>query len=55
MARDVSAPDMIEATGFLDIPTTTLANLLGREQVMDIGIRPLWGPIPAGAAETLDD
>jgi 4-hydroxy-4-methyl-2-oxoglutarate aldolase len=25
-------------------PTTTLADLLGREQVMDIGIRPLWSP-----------
>jgi regulator of RNase E activity RraA len=29
-------------TGFKDIPTTTLAEILGREQVMDIGIRPLW-------------
>ncbi|MEV2216421.1 hypothetical protein AB0H86_34220 [Streptomyces sp. NPDC050997] len=28
---------MIEATEFLDIPTTTLADLLGRERVMDIG------------------
>ncbi|MER7919489.1 MULTISPECIES: RraA family protein [unclassified Streptomyces] len=31
---------------FRDIPTTTLADLLGVEQVMDIGIRPLWGPVP---------
>jgi 4-hydroxy-4-methyl-2-oxoglutarate aldolase len=29
-----------------DIPTTTLADVLGREQVMDIGIRPLWTPVP---------
>lgn len=28
--------------GFEDISPTTLADLLGREQVMDIGIRPLW-------------
>lgn len=27
---------------FKDIPPTTLADLLGREQIMDIGIRPLW-------------
>jgi 4-hydroxy-4-methyl-2-oxoglutarate aldolase len=27
---------------FEDIPPTTLADLLGRAQVMDIGIRPLW-------------
>ncbi|MFE7896260.1 RraA family protein [Streptomyces sp. NPDC057424] len=40
---------------FADILTTTLADLLGREQVMDIGIRPLWGPVPrvAGAAFTV--
>ena len=28
---------------FEDIPTTAVADLVGREQVMDIGIRPLWG------------
>ncbi|MEU5532652.1 RraA family protein [Streptomyces sp. NPDC020362] len=40
---------------FQDIPTTTLADLLGREQVMDIGIRPLWTPVPrvAGPAFTV--
>ncbi|CAL2066774.1 Oxaloacetate decarboxylase [Streptomyces murinus] len=40
---------------FRDIPTTTLADLLGVEQVMDIGIRPLWGPVPrvAGPAFTV--
>ncbi|AUG78047.1 diguanylate cyclase [Kitasatospora sp. MMS16-BH015] len=27
---------------YQDVPTTTLADLLGRAQVMDIGIRPLW-------------
>ncbi|MFF7645415.1 RraA family protein [Streptomyces canus] len=46
---------MIETTEFADIPTTTLADLLGRDQVMDIGIRPLWGPVPrvAGPAFTV--
>jgi 4-hydroxy-4-methyl-2-oxoglutarate aldolase len=33
---------MQHVTGYADIPTTTLADLLGRAQVMDIGIRPLW-------------
>ncbi|MEU0030347.1 RraA family protein [Streptomyces sp. NPDC006335] len=37
---------MSETTEFADIPTTTLADLLGRDRVMDIGIRPLWGPVP---------
>lgn len=46
---------MIETTEFADIPTTTLADLLGRDQVMDIGVRPLWGPVPrvAGPAFTV--
>jgi len=35
---------MTDAIEFRAIPTTTLADLLGRGQVMDIGIRPLWGP-----------
>ncbi|MFJ4515947.1 RraA family protein [Streptomyces sp. NPDC088816] len=50
-ATDPTAP----AAGFADIPTTTLANLLGRAQVMDIGIRPLWSPVPrvAGPAFTV--
>lgn len=40
---------------FRDVPVTTLADLLGREQVMDIGIRPLWQPVPrvAGPAFTV--
>ncbi|MFE0388134.1 RraA family protein [Streptomyces bungoensis] len=40
---------------FADIPTTTLADVLGRRQVMDIGIRPLWQPVPriAGPAFTV--
>jgi 4-hydroxy-4-methyl-2-oxoglutarate aldolase len=39
---------------FAAIPTTTLAELLGREQVMDIGIRPLWpSPRIAGPAFTV--
>ncbi|MEV6005290.1 RraA family protein [Streptomyces sp. NPDC051976] len=44
-----------DVTGFRDIPPTTLADVLGREQVMDIGVRPLWGPMPrlAGPAFTV--
>jgi 4-hydroxy-4-methyl-2-oxoglutarate aldolase len=46
---------MTDATGFSDIPPTTLADLLGRQQVMDIGIRPAWPSIPrvAGPAFTV--
>ncbi|MGW1049426.1 RraA family protein [Streptomyces sp. NPDC002521] len=46
---------MTDTEAFAGIPTTTLADLLGREQVMDIGIRPLWGPVPrvAGPAFTV--
>ncbi|MFF8916057.1 RraA family protein [Streptomyces sp. NPDC015032] len=46
---------MNDATGFGDISPTTLADLLGREQVMDIGIRPLWPSVPrvAGPAFTV--
>ena len=46
---------MNDVTGFNDIPPTTLADLLGREQVMDIGIRPLWPSISrvAGPAFTV--
>ena len=46
---------MTDATDFQGIPTTALAELLGRKQVMDIGIRPLWGPVPpvAGPAFTV--
>jgi 4-hydroxy-4-methyl-2-oxoglutarate aldolase len=41
--------------GFNEISPTTLADVLGREQVMDIGIRPLWPSIPrvAGPAFTV--
>ncbi|MFF4254050.1 RraA family protein [Streptomyces sp. NPDC001663] len=35
---------MTDTIEFQAVPTTTLADLLGRGQVMDIGIRPLWGP-----------
>ena len=40
---------------FADIPTTTLADVLGRAQVMDIGLRPLWPGMPrvAGPAFTV--
>lgn len=46
---------MSDIAGFENVPPTTLADLLGREQVMDIGIRPLWSPIPrvAGPAFTV--
>ncbi|MFE7616749.1 RraA family protein [Streptomyces sp. NPDC057496] len=46
---------MNDVSGFKDISPTTLADLLGREQVMDIGIRPLWSPMPrvAGPAFTV--
>ena len=33
---------MSDVTGFSEIPPTTLADVLGREQVMNLGIRPLW-------------
>jgi 4-hydroxy-4-methyl-2-oxoglutarate aldolase len=38
-----------------DLSPTTLADVLGRTQVMDIGIRPLWAPVPrvAGPAFTV--
>ncbi|MDI6100988.1 RraA family protein [Actinoplanes sp. NEAU-A12] len=41
--------------GFESIPPTTLADVLNRGQVMDIGIRPLWTPVPrvAGPAFTV--
>ncbi|HEY4346194.1 MAG TPA: RraA family protein [Gaiellaceae bacterium] len=34
---------------FQAIPTTTLADILGREQVMELGIRPLWHSMPRAA------
>ncbi|GHE00011.1 dimethylmenaquinone methyltransferase [Streptomyces alanosinicus] len=47
--------DTEKSAAFQAVSTTTLADLLGREQVMDIGIRPLWGPVPrvAGPAFTV--
>ncbi|HWG25118.1 RraA family protein [Actinospica sp.] len=33
---------MSDASGFHDVPTTTIGDLLGRERFMDPGIRPLW-------------
>jgi 4-hydroxy-4-methyl-2-oxoglutarate aldolase len=46
---------MSEITGFKDIPTTTLADILGRDQVMSISIRPLWPSVRrvAGPAFTV--
>jgi regulator of RNase E activity RraA len=45
----------VTADPFAQIPPTTLADLLGRTQVMDIGIHPLWTPVPrvAGPAFTV--
>ncbi|MFJ8054661.1 RraA family protein [Streptomyces sp. NPDC096142] len=46
---------MTDASEFQDVPTTTLADLLGRAQVLDLGIRSLWTPAPrlAGPAFTV--
>ncbi|MEU0693437.1 RraA family protein [Streptomyces niveus] len=46
---------MNDVSGFKDISPTTLAESLGRAQVMDIGIRPLWPSVPriAGPAFTV--
>ncbi|MGQ4383742.1 RraA family protein [Streptomyces sp. SAS_270] len=46
---------MNAVTGFEHVPTTTLADVVGRAQVMDIGLRPLWSPPPrvAGPAFTV--
>jgi 4-hydroxy-4-methyl-2-oxoglutarate aldolase len=40
---------------FAELSPTTLADVLGRDQVMSLGIRPLWGPMPrvAGPAFTV--
>ncbi|MFZ0041793.1 MAG: RraA family protein [Solirubrobacteraceae bacterium] len=40
---------------FKNLSPTTVADVAGRQQVMDIGIRPLWSPIPriAGPAFTV--
>ena len=40
---------MTESTSFAGLPTTVLADLLDRSQVMDIGIRPLWPSMPRAA------
>lgn len=55
MDTDGTVRPMTTATEFQDVPTTTLADLLGRGQVMGLGIRPLWGPAPrvAGPAYTV--
>lgn len=46
---------MNDSSAFKDVPPTTLADVLSREQVMDIGIRPLWSATPrvAGPAFTV--
>ncbi|MGC5410363.1 RraA family protein, partial [Streptomyces sp. DT225] len=46
---------MDNVNGFGDISPTTLADVVGRAQVMDASIRPLWAPVPrvAGPAFTV--
>ncbi|MGH3300918.1 MAG: RraA family protein [Streptosporangiaceae bacterium] len=46
---------MDDAAGLGEIPTTTLADILGRDQAMAISIRPLWPPVRrvAGPAFTV--
>ncbi|WP_406286751.1 RraA family protein [Streptomyces sp. NBC_00209] len=46
---------MDDVSGFKGISPTTLADLVGRAQVMDARIRPLWAPMPrvAGPAFTV--
>lgn len=46
---------MSDGTGFRNVSPTTLADVLSRDRVMDIGIRPLWAPAPriAGPAFTV--
>jgi len=45
----------MDDAGFGEISTTVLADVLGRAHVMDVGIRPLWSPMPrvAGPAFTV--
>lgn len=38
--------DPMLATRFAKLSPTTLCDVLARDRVMDIGIRPLWAPIP---------
>jgi regulator of RNase E activity RraA len=46
---------MSDPTAFAEVPPTTLADLVGAAQVMDLGIRPLWPAMPrvAGPAFTV--
>ncbi len=37
---------MTDYAAFAKLSPTTLADVLSRERVMDVGIRPLWAPIP---------
>src|SRR5215467_11320898 len=37
---------MDDTSDFAELPTTVLADVLGRAHVMEIGIRPLWSPMP---------
>ncbi|QLJ05787.1 RraA family protein [Streptomyces sp. NEAU-sy36] len=56
MSQLIDGAGDFDFAAFRDVPTTTLADLLGPAQVMDAGIRPLWGPVPrvAGPAFTVN-
>jgi 4-hydroxy-4-methyl-2-oxoglutarate aldolase len=45
-AKTLAGGSMDDVTGYQNVSPTTLADILGRRQVMDIGIRPLWAPVP---------
>jgi regulator of RNase E activity RraA len=36
----------LDYAAFARLSPTTLADVLGRDRVMDYGIRPVWGPVP---------
>ena len=42
----LSGGSMIHYAAYLNLSPTTLADVLTRDRVMDMGIRPLWQPIP---------
>jgi len=54
-SNDSGKEDVDNISEFKNIPPTALADVLGRSQVLDIGIRPLWSPVPrvAGPAFTV--
>ncbi|WEB45554.1 RraA family protein [Streptomyces yunnanensis] len=55
MTDDHAGSPAATPNAFREISPTTLADVLGRGQVMDVGIRPLWSTVPrvAGPAFTV--